>query len=61
MTNMTEYTHNGFKIVTDISITGSHLAVARIPGAVGIDTKHHDTEQDALDTIKAKIDNYILR
>lgn len=58
---MNEYTHNGFKIVTDTSISGSHLAVARIPGAVGIDTKHHETEQDALDTIRSKIDNYLLR
>ena len=58
---MAEYTHNGFKIVTDISISGSHLAVARIPGVVGLDTKHHDTEEDALTTIRSKIDNYLLR
>jgi hypothetical protein len=43
--------HNGFTIVTDTSISGSHLAVARIPGIVALTTEHHDTEQDALDTI----------
>ena len=58
---MAEYTHNGFEIVTDTSISGSHLAVARIPGIVGLDTEHHETEEDALYTIISKIDNYMFR
>lgn len=52
--------HNGFTIVTDTSISGSHLAVARIPGIVALTTEHHDTKQDALDTIITEIDNYLF-
>ncbi len=52
--------YNGFEIITDTSISGSHLAVARIPGIIGITTEHHDTEQDAIDTIITMVDNYLF-
>ena len=51
--------YNGFEIQTDTDITGTHIAVARIPGIISFTTEHQDTEDDAIYNVQLQINKYL--